>query len=122
MISNGLDTSTGTLLPLFDEDTETIYLISKGDSIIRSLQISNLYTDPTMELVTAHGPNEIIYGGALLPKHSLDVMHTEIARVMAISGNSVIPISYNVPKKVNFSNKFTQFHAIIIDICYKVIS
>ncbi|KAG1055944.1 hypothetical protein G6F43_002125 [Rhizopus delemar] len=99
LISNGLDTSTGTLLPLFDEDTETIYLISKGDSIIRSLQISNLYTDPTMELVTAHGPNEIIYGGALLPKHSLDVMHTEIARVMAISGNSVIPISYNVPKK-----------------------
>ncbi|KAG1474640.1 hypothetical protein G6F56_000236 [Rhizopus delemar] len=102
LVSNGLDSSTGTLLPLFDEDTETIYLISRGDSIIRSLQISNMYTNPTMELVTAYGPNEIIYGGALLPKHSLDVMHAEIARVMAVSGNSIIPISYTVPKKVNF--------------------
>ncbi|CAO3703251.1 unnamed protein product [Rhizopus stolonifer] len=99
LVSNGLDSSTGTLLPLFDEDTETIYLISRGDSIIRSLQISNMYTNPTMELITAYGPNDIIYGGALLPKHSLDVMHAEIARVMAVSGNSIIPISYTVPKK-----------------------
>ncbi|KAI9252117.1 hypothetical protein BY458DRAFT_523377 [Sporodiniella umbellata] len=96
---SGIDSSTGSLLPLFDEDTETIYLISRGDSLVRSLQLSDMYTQPTIELVTAHGPNEIIYGGALLPKPSLDVMQAEIARIITISGNHIIPISYRVPKK-----------------------
>jgi coronin-7 len=100
---NQLDFSTGILLPLFDEDTETVYILSRGDSNIRSLQISDLHTKPSIELVTTHGPNEVLYGAALLPKHSLNVMQAEIARVMAISADSVIPISYRVPKKVKLN-------------------
>ncbi|CEG71439.1 Putative Coronin [Rhizopus microsporus] len=99
LVMNQLDFSTGILLPLFDEDTETVYILSRGDSNIRSLQISDLHTKPSIELVTTHGPNEVLYGAALLPKHSLNVMQAEIARVMAISADSVIPISYRVPKK-----------------------
>ncbi|KAI8884390.1 DUF1900-domain-containing protein [Backusella circina FSU 941] len=102
---NSLDSSTGMLLPMYDEDTETIYMISRGDATVHSLQISDVYTNPTIAPNMACGSNATIYGAALLPKHSLDVMHTEIARLMAVTENSVIPISYQVPRK-----SYLDFH------------
>jgi coronin-7 len=86
---------------MYDEDTETIYMISRGDATVHSLQISDVYTNPTIAPNMACGSNATIYGAALLPKHSLDVMHAEIARLMAVTENSVIPISYQVPRKVS---------------------
>lgn len=96
-----LDTSTGTLLPLYDDDTETMYLVSRGDATIRSLQLSNVSTNPTVSDNMACGTNTSLLGATLLPKTQLDVMHAEVARLLAVSSGSVIPVSYNVPRKVS---------------------
>ncbi|KAI9303340.1 hypothetical protein BJ944DRAFT_250764 [Cunninghamella echinulata] len=106
ILLNSLDSSTGTLLPLYDEDTETMYLVSKGDSTIRSLQFSNTFTSPTVSENLAFGTNVSLQGAALLPKSSLNVMHAEIARLMTVTENAVIPVSFEVPRK-----QYIDFHA-----------
>ncbi|CAO3595887.1 unnamed protein product [Absidia cylindrospora] len=101
-----LDTSTGTLLPLYDDDTETMYLISRGDASIRSLQLSDVSSsNPTVSDNFTCGTNASLLGATLLPKQSLDVMHTEVARLLTVSSNAVIPVSYQVPRK-----QYIDFH------------
>ncbi|KAI8099038.1 uncharacterized protein BX664DRAFT_320241 [Halteromyces radiatus] len=106
LMMNPLDTSTGNLLPLYDEDTETMYLLSRGDATIRSLQFSDLGTTPTVAENMACGTNASLLGGTLLPKRTLDVMHTEVARLIAVTDNALIPVSYQVPRK-----QYIDFHA-----------
>ncbi|KAG0174129.1 Coronin-7 [Apophysomyces sp. BC1015] len=93
-----LGQSTGVVLPLYDEDTATMYLVGRGDSTIRSMQISDLDSRPSMAENMACGTN-VLYGAALLPKLSLDVMSAEIARVMGVTENAVVPVSFEVPRK-----------------------
>lgn len=100
IILNSLDSSTGTLLPLYDEYTETMYLVSKGNATVRSLQFSNTLATPTVSENMAFGTNVSLLGATLLPKTSLDVMHAEIARLMTVTENAVIPVSFEVPRKV----------------------
>ncbi|KAI8064725.1 hypothetical protein BC940DRAFT_90171 [Gongronella butleri] len=106
VVMNHLDTSSGTLLPLYDQDTETMYLVSRGDATIRALQFDATFTNPTVAENMACGTSTSVLGAALLPKTALDVMHTEIARLLALTPNGVIPISYNVPRK-----QYLDFHA-----------
>ncbi|KAI8329747.1 hypothetical protein BC941DRAFT_442318 [Chlamydoabsidia padenii] len=105
-LMQSLDTSTGTLLPLYDDDTETMYLVSRGDATIRSLQLSNVSTNPTVSDNMICGTNTSLLGATLLPKTKLDVMHTEISRLLTVTNNSVIPVSYNVPRK-----QYIDFHS-----------
>ncbi|KAG2226914.1 hypothetical protein INT45_010193, partial [Circinella minor] len=101
-----LDQSTGIMLPLYDEDTETMYLIGRGDTTIRSMQISDLITRPTMDENMACGTMTSIYGATLMRKQSLHVMQAEIARVLTVVENAIMPVSFEVPRK-----QYLDFHA-----------
>ena len=96
-----LDTSSGIMLPLYDQDTETMYLVSRGDATIHTIQFSDLATTPSLAENQPCGTSASIYGATLLPKKSLRVMETEIARILAVVDNGVMPVSYHVPRKVN---------------------
>ncbi|KAI9011899.1 hypothetical protein CLU79DRAFT_848786 [Phycomyces nitens] len=99
------DSSTGVIIPLYDEDTETMYMMGRGDSTVRSLQLSDVQTTPSIAENMACGTNTSIYGAALLPKQSLNVMHAEVARVLAVTENAVLPISFEIPRK-----QYLDFH------------
>ena len=86
--------------PLYDEDTETMYLIGRGDATIRSMQISDLITRPTIDENMACGTMTSVYGATLVRKQSLHVMQAEIARVLAVVENAIMPVSFEVPRKV----------------------
>ncbi|KAI9496400.1 hypothetical protein BDB00DRAFT_117680 [Zychaea mexicana] len=101
-----LDQSTGIMLPLYDEDTETVYLIGRGDASIRSMQMSDLITRPSIDENMACGTVASVYGAALVPKQSLHVMQAEIARVLAVVENAIMPVSFEVPRK-----QYLDFHA-----------
>ncbi|KAJ2964160.1 hypothetical protein NQZ79_g965 [Umbelopsis isabellina] len=105
---SSFDSSTGQLIPLYDEDTETMYFVGRGDSTIRSFQLSNLDTEPTISENMACGTNNPLFGACLLPKLSLNVMSAEIARIMTVTNNAVVPVSFEVPRKV--SNQYLDFH------------
>jgi hypothetical protein len=95
------DSSTGQLIPLYDEDTETMYILGRGDSTIRSFQLSGLQSEPTVAENMACGTNTSLFGACLLPKLSLNVMKAEVARVMTLTSNAVVPVSFEVPRKVS---------------------
>ncbi|KAI9310453.1 hypothetical protein BX666DRAFT_1869613, partial [Dichotomocladium elegans] len=101
-----LDQSTGIMLPLYDQDTETMYLIGRGDATVRSLQFSDLVASPSVSENLACGTQATVYGAALMPKTRLNVMRAEVARVLAVVDHAIMPISFEVPRK-----QYLDFHA-----------
>ena len=93
-----MDSSSGLTLPLYDEDTSIVFLPSKGESTIRWLEIAD--SAPFMTEGTAFGAQGPVAGAALFPKQLLNVMQTEIARLLTVNANSLWPVSMNVPRRV----------------------
>lgn len=97
-----LDCSTGILMPLYDADTNMLFLAGKGDSTISYLEV----TDKEPYLIDGLRHNgEQTKGACLVPKRALRVMEGEVNRIMQLTSNSVIPIMYQVPRKT-----YRDFH------------
>lgn len=45
-------------------------------------------------------------GACLVPKRALNVMQAEVNRVLQLTSSTVIPITYQVPRKVSNNYKF----------------
>ncbi|KAF9580394.1 Coronin-7 [Lunasporangiospora selenospora] len=99
-----MDSSTGLMLPIYDEDTSMLYLPSKGEAIVRWIEISE--SSPYMTEGMAFTAQSPIIGAALLPKQNLNVMQTEVARIMAVHTNAIWPINVNIPRK-----SYLDFHS-----------
>uniref|UniRef100_A0A182NVF3 Coronin n=1 Tax=Anopheles dirus TaxID=7168 RepID=A0A182NVF3_9DIPT len=97
-----LDCSTGILMPLFDPDTNMLFLSGKGDSTINYLEVTD--KDPYLIEGIRHS-GEQTKGACLVPKRVLKVMEGEVNRIMQLTSNSVIPIMYQVPRK-----SYRDFH------------
>lgn len=94
-----LDSSTGVIAPLYDADTNLIFLGGNGDSAVRILEFGqDTKGAPSLtELsVVAGEPQK---GAALLPKRALDVMEVEVARVLRLTTQGLAPVSFTVPRK-----------------------
>ena len=92
-----IDSSTGVLIPLVDVDNGIIYLSGKGDSSVRSYEMTedkNYYKE--LQGVSHNGGFKCI---ALAPKRIMNVMDCEVNRVFAVMNDAVAPISYTVPRK-----------------------
>lgn len=113
-----LDCSTGILMPLFDPDTNMMFLAGKGDTTINYLEVTD--KDPYLIEGLRH-TGEQTKGACLIPKRALKVMEGEVNRVLQLTSNMVIPIMYQVPRKVSstqtrkkerkkhlFSNRHTE--------------
>lgn len=98
-----LDCSTGVLMPLFDADTNMLFLAGKGDSTITYLEVTD--KEPFFVEGLRHS-GEQTKGACLVPKRALRVMEGEVNRVMQLTSNSVVPIMYQVPRKT-----YRDFHA-----------
>ncbi|XP_017147027.1 coronin-7 isoform X2 [Drosophila miranda] len=98
-----LDCSTGILMPLFDPDTNMLFLAGKGDTTINYLEITD--KDPYLIEGLRH-TGEQTKGACLVPKRALRVMEAEVNRVLQLTSNMVIPIMYQVPRKT-----YRDFHA-----------
>ncbi|MPC55893.1 Coronin-B [Portunus trituberculatus] len=44
-------------------------------------------------------------GACLVPKRGLDVMNAEVNKILQLTSNSLIPITYQVPRKVRGGEK-----------------
>lgn len=93
-----LDCSTGILMPLFDPDTNMLFLAGKGDTTINYMEVTD--KEPYLIEGLRH-TGEQTKGACLVPKRALRVMEGEVNRVLQLVSNSVIPIMYQVPRKVS---------------------
>jgi len=92
-----IDTSSGGLMPFFDEDTNILFLAGKGDGNIRYYEIVD--DAPYFHYLTEYKSAVPQRGLAFMPKRSLNVSECEVARALKLAGNKMEPISFRVPRK-----------------------
>ncbi|KAJ8922826.1 hypothetical protein NQ315_007861 [Exocentrus adspersus] len=98
-----LDCSTGILIPLYDSDTGMLFLAGKGDTTIGYMEVSD--KEPFLIEGIRHS-GEQTKGACLVPKRALNVMQGEVNRILQLTSSSVVPITYQVPRKT-----YRDFHA-----------
>lgn len=84
-------------MPLFDPDTNMLFLAGKGDTTILYMEVTE--REPHFVEGIRHS-GEQTKGGCLVPKRALNVMQAEVNRLLQLTSNMVIPIMYQVPRKV----------------------
>ncbi|XP_012694253.2 coronin-7 isoform X1 [Clupea harengus] len=102
--SVSLGTSTGILMPLFDQDSGLLVVAGKGDSVIDCYEVSSV--EPFLPQVSHCLTESSNRSVALVPKLALDVGSCEVMRVLQLTENFIVPISYHVPRKAG-----QDFHA-----------
>lgn len=92
-----VDQQSSVLMPFYDVETHMLFLHGKGDGSIQFNELVNdkrilynlgMYRDTTPQK-----------GGCFVPKRAMRVFDCEVARYMKVTRDSVIPVSFRVPRK-----------------------
>lgn len=99
LVTEVIDTASGALLPLYDDDSNVLYLCGKGDGLIRPFEFEN--TAPYLhKLNDGFRSNTPAKGLCLVPKRGNNIMACETARILKLTNNDGIhPLSWTVPRK-----------------------
>lgn len=81
---------------MFDEGLNTIFLAGKGDTIFRSYEFSPSGLEKSSEFLSS--PSAPITGVCMLPKRVCDIRNIEVCRLLKLTTEAVIPISFKVPR------------------------
>jgi len=105
--SKVVDNGTSPLFPLYDENN-IVFLAGKGDTVVKFYELNYLEDS----IVTCDKANEFqssrdpIAGVCLIPKRMIDVRNVEIASMLKLTYDAVIPISYKVPRAEHLKKYF----------------
>lgn len=95
--SFSLDASSGLLIPLYDVDTSLLILAAQGEGTVYCMEVG---TEPhALAQLSQCVTEEQSRGLALVPKLCLDVLGSEVLRLLQLTDKFIIPISYTVPRK-----------------------
>jgi len=94
-----IDNGSGVILPLYDADTNVIYLAGKGDGNIRIYEFED--THPYVyKLSDGYRSTIPCNGMCMVPKRGLNIMGCETARLLKLTTDKgVLPLSFTVPRK-----------------------
>lgn len=93
-----LDTSNGVMFPLYDPDTNLVYLCGKGDSVIRYFEVTP--EPPFVHYINTFQTPDPQRGIGLMPKRGCDVGTCEIARFYRLNNSGLCQvITMTVPRK-----------------------
>uniref|UniRef100_A0A8C1BVN5 Coronin n=1 Tax=Cyprinus carpio carpio TaxID=630221 RepID=A0A8C1BVN5_CYPCA len=95
--SLSLATSNATLMPLFDPDSGLLTVSGNGESVIDCFEVNS--SEPFLSQVSHCLTDLSTRGTALVPKLALDVSCCEVLRLLQLTDNFIVPISYQVPRK-----------------------
>ncbi|XP_077983604.1 coronin-7-like [Glandiceps talaboti] len=101
--SESMDSSTGTIMPFFDPDTNMLFLAGKADTTVKFLELTD--SDPYITLASNYMGDVQQKGVAMVPKRALNVMTGEVNRLLQLTQHAVVPITYQVPRKT-----YRDFH------------
>ena len=83
-----------------------LFLAGKGDNTIGFYEVNE--RDPVLTEGLRHTGQQS-KGACLIPKRALRVMDGEVNRVLQLTANAVIPVSFIVPRKVFFFLNLNTF-------------
>ncbi|CAD6978783.1 unnamed protein product [Tilletia controversa] len=89
-----LDSSSGVTMP-FWSDNNIVFLAGKGDGNIRYYELES----DELHFLTEYKSSEPQRGACFVPRRCLNAEENEIARAYKVTGNSVQPISFLVPRR-----------------------
>jgi len=92
-----LDNSTGVFDMFYDNDTGLLYVAGKGDGSIKVYEFDE--KTPYYRELTTIQSDISQRSTAWLPKRACDLMGVEIARLLKLSNNAIVPVGFNVPRK-----------------------
>ena len=94
-----IDTAAGVLMPMYDVDTNVIFLCGKGGGNIRTCEFED--KPPYFHrLNDGFRSTTALKGVCMVPKRGLDVMSCETARLLKVTNEAgVQPLSFYVPRK-----------------------
>uniref|UniRef100_U5ETW4 Coronin n=1 Tax=Corethrella appendiculata TaxID=1370023 RepID=U5ETW4_9DIPT len=93
-----LDTSNGVMFPLYDPDTNLIYLCGKGDSVIRYFEVTP--EQPFVHYINQFQTPDSQRAIGMMPKRGCDVSTCEIAKFYRLNNGGLCQvISMTVPRK-----------------------
>ncbi|XP_055689306.1 coronin-6 isoform X1 [Lutzomyia longipalpis] len=92
-----LDTSNGVMFPLYDPDTNLVFLCGKGDSVIRYFEVTP--EPPFVHYINTYQTQDPQRGIGMMPKRGCDVNINEIAKFYRLNNNGYCQIiSMTVPR------------------------
>ena len=91
-----MDQAAGVIMPFYDPDTNMLYLSGKGDGNIRYFEIDE---NSTIFPLGDFRSSVSAKGMCAVPKRGLNVLATEVMRMLKLTTNSVEPLSFRVPRK-----------------------
>jgi len=94
---NVLDQMTSINMPYYDSENKILFTAGKGDGSIAYYQMTGGNT--VYKFISSYRSSEPQKGGCFVPKRALDTTKCEIARYMKLTKDSVIPLSFCVPRK-----------------------
>eukprot|EP00539_Tryblionella_compressa_P010624 CAMPEP_0178801088 /NCGR_PEP_ID=MMETSP0745-20121128/13169_1 /TAXON_ID=913974 /ORGANISM="Nitzschia punctata, Strain CCMP561" /LENGTH=458 /DNA_ID=CAMNT_0020459917 /DNA_START=74 /DNA_END=1450 /DNA_ORIENTATION=+ len=97
--TEAVDTASGALIPLYDQDTSVLYLCGKGDGQIRLYEFEDKspYIFKLTDGFRSTVPGK---GYCAVPKRGLDIMACETFRVLKLTNKDGIhPLHFTVPRK-----------------------
>lgn len=96
-VLNDIDQSAGVMAPHYDSDNGILYISGKGDASIKYFEIDT--KEPYVHFLDEFRDNQSQKGVCFVPKRAVDVSKCEIARAMRLMKDSVVSISFVVPRK-----------------------
>jgi len=97
LAQQNIDTASGMLMPFWDEDTQVMFVAGKGDGNIRYYEM--VEESPFIHFLSEYKSNVPARGMCMAPKLTYDLGKCEIARLLKLTGTSIEPISFCVPRK-----------------------
>jgi coronin-1B/1C/6 len=91
-----LDTSAGVLMPFYDADCNIMYVGGKGDGNVKYFE---MLSDGGIFPLGTYSSNLAQKGLCMVPKRALDVMKIEHCRILKLATDTVLPLSFKVPRK-----------------------
>nr|XP_034337381.1 coronin-1C-A isoform X6 [Crassostrea gigas] len=93
-----IDQANGVLMPVYDGDVEMIYLIGKGDSIIRYYEITD--EAPYVHYLSLYQSRDPTRGFGVMCKRGLNINNCEIMRIYKLLNTGTVEvIPFTVPRK-----------------------
>ena len=98
IVADEIDSSNGTIFPYYDPDLSLLYLIGKGDSLIRYFEVTN--EAPFVHYLNVYSSSDPQRGFAFMPKRGVNININEVCRIYKMHAkNWVEAIQFIVPRK-----------------------
>jgi len=92
-----IDVAAGMLMPMYDDDTDVLYLAGKGDTSVKFFEVTD--EAPNLFALNNYGSTKPQKSVCILPKMAGDIMKCEVSRMLRLIDDTIEVISLRVPRK-----------------------